>query len=729
MKKNLSAFGFGLLALCFGLSAFGFIHAASEDSQIADALNQKQQEELLQQTKTLNEKITFTQINSCQSMESVMSDFLELYKKYYPQYDSYNWYAIDDMGFGVMPVMMAEASMGNSATKSIERDVNERQADAPMALAWGAVEGYSTTNLQKANVDEPEILKSNGNYLFYYSNKNYGSEGVISIIKTPQKSDLSDAEVVKRIKIPSSLSNVQLFLQANQLIILGNRYSYSDSILWNSRTVAIVYDISDMENLVLQKLVEVQGYYQDARIVNGEIYLISSVSLDRYDIAYNDKPFAVNEMLPTSTEISLKSSTKEVEAGKILNSYEKVKIWLPCSNIFYLLPSEETLKQQHILPNFTLISKLSLNNLEKKVDQKLIFGTVEEFHMSEEALYLPSPIYFSSPMRCVGCRWPTYNAGQNTLIHKFSIGSKVEYKDSLIVPGMPLSQYSMDEDAQGNFRILTKTRNPNLATHFFVFDKNFKLAGQLLNIEPGEEFKSSRYIGDKLYLVTFQQIDPLFVVDIADITKPKIVGELKIPGYSTYLHPYAPAKNNIQYLIGLGMEVEDNGYGGVRNDTMKVDLYKIDYNKKETAETKCSSLKKNSKEYTSCVASVNSDNIAVTLETSHTFTGGKATSPALNNPRMFVWNSAKNLLLLPVFSYTQDKNYNTTTTFAGLKGLNIQPTQEIKETISQNFPSLSDTYYRSFNSARVGYLGEVNYFLSDDFAAFIKGSVKVELGQ
>jgi uncharacterized secreted protein with C-terminal beta-propeller domain len=72
-----------------------------------------------------------------------------------------------------------------------------------------------------------------------------------------------------------------------------------------------------------------------------------------------------------------------------------------------------------------------------------------------------------------------------------------------------------------------------------------------MNIEPGENFKSSRYIGDKLYLVTYQSIDPLFVIDMEDISKPKIIGELKIPGYSTYLHPYSDAKNGVQYLIGL----------------------------------------------------------------------------------------------------------------------------------------------------------------------------------
>ena len=97
---------------------------------------------------------------------------------------------------------------------------------------------------------------------------------------------------------------------------------------------------------------------------------------------------------------------------------------------------------------------------------------------------------------------------------------------------------------------------------------------------------------------------------------------------------------------------------------MKVDLYKIDYSKRETPQTKCSSLNKDSKEYISCLESVNPENIAVEVIRSYEFTEGQAASPALYNPRMFVWNSAKNLLLLPVVSYTTDKDYNYTITFA-----------------------------------------------------------------
>jgi len=82
-------------------------------------------------------------------------------------------------------------------------------------------------------------------------------------------------------------------------------------------------------------------------------------------------------------------------------------------------------------------------------------------------------------------------------------------------------------------------------------------------------------MGDKLFLVTFEQIDPLFAIDLSDDTKPTILGELKIPGFSTYLHPY-----DENHLIGLGYDTEENQWGGTQTAGLKVDLYKINYDKK-----------------------------------------------------------------------------------------------------------------------------------------------------
>ena len=742
------------------ISSFASVSAINVDLQIEDELNKKEQQEMVKKAQDLNEKINFTKVNSCKSMETVMSGFLETYRKLHPQrnYDYryyYNGYALDEESIAWWATDSVKSI--SAQTNGADFAVRESAAVAGTQSLWAdmwTISDYSTTNIQKIWVDEPELLKSNGKYLFYYSEVSYYDK-YISIIKTPTKKDLSDAEVIAKINIPDSLRNIQLFLNWDKLIILGSRYaSKFDSILWSNRTLVIVYDISDLENLSLEKLTEVYGSFEDARMINDQLYLISSINLSWYSIAWRDEPVVFKDMKPKLTDITLKKSSG------LKKSYDKKVTEMPCDSIFYLLPSEDTMKETDTYPNFTLISQISLSDLSATPKQSLVFGNVDEIHMSQTSLYLPAPIYFSNPIKC-SLRWcysSWYYRDENTLVHKFNLWKSVEYQDSTIIPGEPLNQYSMDEDDERNFRILTTTWYDQKATHLSILDKNLKLKWSLLNIEPGENFKSSRYIWDKLYLVTYQNIDPLFVVDMEDSANPKIIGELKIPGYSTYLHPYSDAKNGVQYLIWLGYWTTDNGYGGLKQDNIKVDLYKIDYKDHETAETKCSSLitknvnanltdsctkatdgKRCNEEqrlYEDCLTKVNPENIAVSVIASYQFEADSSQSPALNNPRVFVRRSNKQELILPmairtiIQQWTRENNWDYKyDEFVGLKWLSIKTsTALIKEFLSQNFADNSkwnSYYYRDFDDARVGYIDEVYYFLNKWFAAFLTKDGKI----
>ena len=733
------------------LALWSFVSAVNVDSQIEDELNKKEQEGMIQKTQDLTEKITFTQVNSCQDMEKVMEDFLETYKKLHPKID-YGYRIYRKGGdWAINWMIVEEAAMVDSMDASFEQSLS-------LSVDKWEVSDYSTTNIQKMWVDEPEILKSNWKYLFYYSEVNYNDK-FISIIKTPTEKDLSDAELVSKIKIPDSLDDIQLFLNWDKLVILGSRYDRkSDSVLWSSRTLVIVYDVSDLENLKMEKMTEVYWRFEDARMIDDQLYLISSISLDWYEIAWRDRPIKFKDMQPKLIDVTLKKKTGFLQ--KVLGSrfmYDKKIVKMPCDSIFYLLPSEETMKETNTYPNFTLISQVSLSDLSATPKQDLVFGNVDEIHMSQSSLYLPSPIYFASPKRC-SHRWcydSWYYRDENTLIHKFNLWKDVKYQDSTIIPWTPLNQYSMDEDDDGNFRILTRTWYDQKATHLSILDSELKLKWSLLNIEPGENFKSSRYIWDKLYLVTYQTIDPLFVVDMEDITNPKIIWELKIPGYSTYLHPYAEAKNWVQYLIWIWYSTTDNWYGWLKQDNTKVDLYKIDYNWHETAETKCSALitknvdaeltdsctkvetgsirvKKCNEEqrlYEDCLTKVNPENIAVSVIASYEFTGDSSYSPALDNPRVFVRRSNKQELILPVTirntveEWSRENNWKYKyDVFMWLKWLSIKSsTALIKEILSQNFADESDDsyYYRDFDDARVWYINDVYYFLNKWFAWFL----------
>ena len=208
----------------------------------------------------------------------------------------------------------------------------------------------------------------------------------------------------------------------------------------------------------------------------------------------------------------------------------------------------------------------------------------------------------------------------------------------------------------------------------------------------------------------------------------------------------------------LWYSTTDNWYGWLKTDKIKVDLYKIDYNMKETVETKCSSLitknvdpsKSNSclssatpcgqeqMIYESCVADVNPNNIAVSLVASHEFDWDSGDSPALYNPRVFVRRSAKQELLLPIETktmleeWTRENNWKYKyDTFIWLKWLSIKSsTALIKEILSENFVDFGrdDYYYWNFDAARVGYIEDIYYFLDNWFAAFIRNGKVATIG-
>lgn len=224
-----------------------------------------------------------------------------------------------------------------------------------------------------------------------------------------------------------------------------------------------------------------------------------------------------------------------------------------------------------------------------------------------------------------------------------------------------------------------------------------------------------------------------------DVTDPKIIGKLTIPGYSTYLHPYAPMKNNIQYLIGLGLQTEQNERGGTVTAGIKVDLYKIDYNNVDSAgQVEVKQL------FTQTRGSRGSD------------------SEALYNPRMFVWDKDRQMLVLPMILQKEaggehcnieydaqgkeinrqcEPSYRYTTTFAGMKAIAIDVAGGIDEKYSYDYtdllkkdtqvyygPRQGEIYPRQFQNLqfRVGYFGDVLYAVNNLFAHFAVMGTKNE---
>jgi uncharacterized secreted protein with C-terminal beta-propeller domain len=170
-----------------------------------------------------------------------------------------------------------------------------------------------------------------------------------------------------------------------------------------------------------------------------------------------------------------------------------------------------------------------------------------------------------------------------TVIHKIGLDNgDLKYISNSEVPGYLLNQFSMDESGN-RFRIATTSESfsrsgSSPSSNVYVLDENLKPVGSLTKIAPDERIYSTRFMGDKLYLVTFKQIDPFFVIDLSTDT-PKILGALKIPGFSNYLQPY-----DENHIIGIGKDTKQNEWGGIQTNGVKISMFDVsDFkNPKET---------------------------------------------------------------------------------------------------------------------------------------------------
>jgi uncharacterized secreted protein with C-terminal beta-propeller domain len=181
----------------------------------------------------------------------------------------------------------------------------------------------------------------------------------------------------------------------------------------------------------------------------------------------------------------------------------------------------------------------------------VIYGDASQFFMTQGSLYIVSNYWKqgADETTCppnARCIMPMFRSEQNALIHRFSTKKDtVKYEYSVLTPGMPLSQYALNEKNGVLYTANQKDWTTN-GVDIFAIDSTGKLLSKLENVGAKERFQAARYIGDRLYLVTFEQIDPLFVIDTKDAKNMTILGELKMPGYSTYLHPY-----DATHLIGV----------------------------------------------------------------------------------------------------------------------------------------------------------------------------------
>lgn len=613
MKKS-------FLLFCLSLITFSNAYASLEDNSIQLELDS-------QKVKTLSTDLNLKSFESCQNMEDVMWNYIKEYWKNNKQNYRY-------------PLMVDDVMYSN-----MEKSEEVTSSDIPM----GDSNDFSQTNNQVSWVDESDIIKTDWKYIYYFND----SDNYIYIVSA------NDKKVLKKISIPSNLYNPVMYLWWDKLTIVSSwYYDYDYSSKWyyinrNDKTYVIVFNVSNIESPKLEKMYITDWSLSQSRKIWDYVYVISNnyFSIPYYNFkTEEDIDFSISNIMPQKIDIS-KTNVKEKQNLKIKWSVSPYNIssWnvADCSKINYVLPDEETIKQYDFNPSYNVISIIDTKNTSKKVESSVIVWSNSQIYMSLDNLYMTSYMYQSYDFACpmnAKCFAPWFSRGSNTLLHKLNVSwMKVTYDNSTIIPWTPLTQWSMDE-YKNDFRILTQTNSWESGeneshTDLYILDKNLSLKWSLKNLWAWEQFKWSRYIGDKLFLVTFEQTDPLFVIDVADSTSPKILWELKIPWYSTYLHPY-----DANHLIGIGYDTKENEWGWIVNSGLKIDLYEINYDKK------CGDSNLTSDEKTKC------DNwdykwIIVKQKFTKTLGANWSYSEALDNPRMFMWKASDKKLFLPATLY------------------------------------------------------------------------------
>ncbi|WP_261305326.1 beta-propeller domain-containing protein [Paenibacillus andongensis] len=508
-----------------------------------------------------------------------------------------------------------------------------------------AAPGYSSTNVQVQGVDESDVVKTDGTYIYTVNKQRiivtqaYPSDQmkVLSILDFPKNQD-------------TQFQPSEIYVDDKHLIVLGNSYqSYipvpnnGESGITEKKMIlpmpmrsqgtakVMVYDLSDRSNLKLEKEVELEGNYVSSRKIGSSLYFISNKYVNYYQYReLADKEKAKTALIP---------AYRDSAAGDSFTS-------VPLNQVYYLPKALE--------PNYVLIGGINLNELNQTMNVTSYLGSGQNVYASEENLYVAVTNY--EQMRIQPMRMPAGDAAQGirvgepngviqsfelpkqeTIIYQFGLNEgKAEYKHTGKVPGRLLNQFSMDEH-NGYFRLATttgevgRTDEGTSKNHVFILDGNLNEKGKIENIAPGERIYSTRFMGDRAYMVTFKNTDPLFVMDLKDPAAPKLLGALKIPGYSDYLHPY-----DENHIIGFGkdtIEVDNKNPNGPQSiayyQGMKVALFDV---------TDVNNPKEKFKE----------------------LIGDRGTdSELLHNHRALLFSKEKNLLSFPVNVMKIDPNQTT----------------------------------------------------------------------
>ncbi len=369
---------------------------------------------------------------------------------------------------------------------------------------------HSETFLQVEDVDEADIVKTDGKYIYYV---NEDKEVVILSARD------GETEKVATVGAGSIDNYVQdIYIKDDILVTVGRFYTGDDE----GSSGIVVYDISDRSSPVMVSSFRQSGDIITSRMVGDYLYLVTE------DMVYRGGRY-----IP------------KCGMGDNFAGLSPTDI---CS-----LPNPKSC-------SFIVLSAVDISSGEQsRYKAKAVFGATEDIYCNDHNLYAFS------------MEWDDKSGNEYTRIARASLdGLNIKFNGTAKVRGYIVNRFAMDE-ADDYLRIATTSeRNGIDVNNLYVLDQSLREAGKVTGFARNESIKAVRYIGSKAYVITYEAIDPLFIIDLADPKKPSIEGEVMIDGFSTLLVPAGEGK-----LLGIGHATGDNGYGGEYDSGLKLVLFDI----------------------------------------------------------------------------------------------------------------------------------------------------------
>lgn len=486
-----------------------------------------------QQTVGEADETGYVDVTALGTMYHPASDYKEVYQtllKGYQQNNQQNWIEEETSA----ETSTAASGAMNSGSDKYDYSDGAEYGSAVVDLTEGSKEGgkdYSTTNLQMEGVDESDIAKIDGSYIYTVEDKYI----VITDIR-----DGKLKEVTRFLPKDCGASDrvMEIYADGDQLILVVQCYETSleeDSAFCykmngKSTTQIQVYSIVDRKNPEFEGRLIQDGYYNTSRKIGDVVYLFTQYNMTSDVVGYVEKEY---------TSVIPKVNGEKVAASEI---------YLP-----------ESSGESGIL-----VSSLDVNKPDKVLDSKLVISGYAQTYISKDALYLYEE---------------DYDGAMITNIAKFALDEgRVSGVAAAAVSGYVRDTFAINA-SDGYLRVLTTDYSTEDEVNaLYILDENMKLTGQLTGIAPGEEIYAARFMGNTGYFVTYRNTDPLFTVDLSDPAKPEIIGELKVTGFSEYLHFWDDT-----HLLGIGYESDENT-GNIEN--IKLSMFNIENPGEVTEEAK-----------------------------------------------------------------------------------------------------------------------------------------------